>query len=377
MTARHFFAAAAFVLALSGLAQAQTPSAPATGGGSSGSLALTSGHIFVGNASNVATDVAASGDLTLANTGAFTVTKTNGVAFGTMATQNANAVAITGGTITGTTVGGNTITAGTGTLTLGSATITAGSSGTLAILGANTFTGVQTFPNGTVSAPSINLGDAATGWYRNANSQWTFASGSANVLSLINTSSIRSSSSVAIVWSSGDSTTSADTGFSRLSPGLIGAGTGTQGSTAGSMSLLGITLGGQITAQSMTQTSGAQSGTLCQNIAATVTYDATLGCLTSDERLKTNIAPLSGAIPTLMALQPMTYDWSPQAPRFGTDPGNHIGMGAFATAYADERLIARGEDGQPRGWRTDAMISLTVAVTQDHERRLLALEARH
>lgn len=35
--------------------------------------ALTSGHIFVGNGSNVGTDVALSGDATLANTGALTV----------------------------------------------------------------------------------------------------------------------------------------------------------------------------------------------------------------------------------------------------------------------------------------------------------------
>lgn len=35
--------------------------------------ALTSAHLFVGNGSNVATDVAVSGDLTLANTGAFTI----------------------------------------------------------------------------------------------------------------------------------------------------------------------------------------------------------------------------------------------------------------------------------------------------------------
>lgn len=89
MTARHFFASVALVLALSGLAQAQTPSAPATGGGSSGALALTSGHIFVGSASNVATDVAASGDLTLTNTGAFTVAKIQGTAVsGTTGTGN-------------------------------------------------------------------------------------------------------------------------------------------------------------------------------------------------------------------------------------------------------------------------------------------------
>lgn len=36
-------------------------------------LSLTDGHIFVGNATNAATDVAVSGDLTLINTGAFTI----------------------------------------------------------------------------------------------------------------------------------------------------------------------------------------------------------------------------------------------------------------------------------------------------------------
>lgn len=41
--------------------------------GSAVSSGLSSAHIFVGNGSNVATDVAVSGDLTLANTGAFTI----------------------------------------------------------------------------------------------------------------------------------------------------------------------------------------------------------------------------------------------------------------------------------------------------------------
>jgi len=40
---------------------------------SPGELTLTNAHILVGNASNVAADVAASGDVTLANTGAFTI----------------------------------------------------------------------------------------------------------------------------------------------------------------------------------------------------------------------------------------------------------------------------------------------------------------
>lgn len=44
--------------------------------GSGGSSALTNTHIFVGNGSNVATDVAMSGDATMANTGAITLANT-------------------------------------------------------------------------------------------------------------------------------------------------------------------------------------------------------------------------------------------------------------------------------------------------------------
>jgi hypothetical protein len=58
------------------------------GGSSGGTLpALTSGEIWIGNGSNVATATAPSGDCTLSNTGALTCTKTNGTSFGTLATQ--------------------------------------------------------------------------------------------------------------------------------------------------------------------------------------------------------------------------------------------------------------------------------------------------
>lgn len=59
-------------------------SASTTGGVTTVSLAaLPSADILVGNGSNVATAVVVSGDLTLANTGAFTVAKIAGVAVGT------------------------------------------------------------------------------------------------------------------------------------------------------------------------------------------------------------------------------------------------------------------------------------------------------
>jgi hypothetical protein len=49
---------------------------------------LTSANIWVGNGSNVATAVVMSGDCTISNAGAITCTKTNGTAFGSLATQS-------------------------------------------------------------------------------------------------------------------------------------------------------------------------------------------------------------------------------------------------------------------------------------------------
>lgn len=55
-----------------------------------GTIALTNTHLLVGNASNVATDVAASGDLTVSNTGAFTIANS------AVTTVKINAAAVTG-----------------------------------------------------------------------------------------------------------------------------------------------------------------------------------------------------------------------------------------------------------------------------------------
>lgn len=72
-----------------------------------GNLPLASGKIYIGSLAGIATAQALSGagdcTVSLATNGvaSFTCTKTNGASFGTMAVQNANAVAITGGSITG------------------------------------------------------------------------------------------------------------------------------------------------------------------------------------------------------------------------------------------------------------------------------------
>lgn len=60
---------------------------------------LTSAHLFVGNSSNTAVDVAASGDVTLANTGAFTVVGLNGATTATTGTEATVLHSVTAGTV--------------------------------------------------------------------------------------------------------------------------------------------------------------------------------------------------------------------------------------------------------------------------------------
>jgi trimeric autotransporter adhesin len=79
------------------------------------SLALTNGHITVGDVSSHAADVAISGDAAIDNTGNVTVSKyNNGTSFGTMAAENSSSVSITGGTITGVTISGGSLSVGQG-----------------------------------------------------------------------------------------------------------------------------------------------------------------------------------------------------------------------------------------------------------------------
>jgi hypothetical protein len=129
---------------------------------------------------------------------------------------------------------------------------------------------------------------------------------------------------------------------------------------------------GAITMPRLTATSAAQAGTICGSTATggNLTIDTSLGCLASDERLKDIVAPLSDATSKMMALKPIVYRWKDGTPKAGGDPGDHVGLGAFATGYADERLISRDGEGNPRGWRQDAVVALLVAAGQEQQREI-------
>lgn len=140
----------------------------------------------------------------------------------------------------------------------------------------------------------------------------------------------------------------------------------------------GPTIATTATGSSLTAASSsvAQAGAFCGSTSSggTVTIDTTLSCLSSAETLKDDRQPFAGASAELERLIPITYEWKPDAPRYPNDPGQHIGLGAYATAYVDERLIARDARHNPRGWREDALIALLVAGFQEQSAEVAELK---
>lgn len=136
--------------------------------GSGLSSALTSAHILVGNGSNVATDVAVSGDVTLANTGAYTIV-THAVTNSKMAQMAAHTFK---GNNTGSTADALDLSATALTAELNAVVGDSGSGGT----------------KGLVPAPAA--GDAAAGKFLKADGTFAVPPGtSVSALTLISTQS--------------------------------------------------------------------------------------------------------------------------------------------------------------------------------------------
>lgn len=130
------------------------------------------------------------------------------------------------------------------------------------------------------------------------------------------------------------------------------------------------TFSGQINVTAMTQTSAAQSGTNCYNSATgAMTYDATLGCLTSLEETK-NIQSggIPEALPEIMALKPFWFTWKDK--KLHQDTNQQPGLGAHATEKVDARIVGYGPDGKLRGVRYTEMVALLVAGMQQQQHEI-------
>ena len=175
------------------------------------------------------------------------------------------------------------------------------------------------------------------------------------------------------------------TNLARLSPGASDFSiTATNLSEA---AFVPLTLGGSVVAlspstgvltiSSLTQTSAAQSGTMCYNSGTSaVTYDATLGCLSSLEEYKNisaNIFPPE-ALSKVLALKPF---WFSYKSGFGfTDLKEHAGFGAHQVEKIDQRLVGYGANGKLAGVRYAEMTAVLVAAIQAQEIKIRELETK-
>ena len=143
----------------------------------------------------------------------------------------------------------------------------------------------------------------------------------------------------------------------------------------GEVTVASINATGGITA-TLTQTSAAQSGTACYNSGSLlITYDATLGCLTSLEELKDIHGPITGALAEISALKPFWF--TPINRPKGSDLAEQPGFGAHQVEAVDKRLVGYGADGALRGVRYMEMTALEAAAISELKHQFDDYRAAH
>lgn len=94
-----------------------------------------------------------------------------------------------------------------------------------------------------------------------------------------------------------------------------------------------------------------------------LTYDATLGCLTSLEELKDIHGPITGALDEVAALKPFWFTPINRPP--GSDLREQPGFGAHQVEAVDKRLVGYGADGELRGVRYMEMTAVLAAAINE------------
>jgi hypothetical protein len=155
------------------------------------------------------------------------------------------------------------------------------------------------------------------------------------------------------------------------------SGAGSTGNGGGVAITLGTSVGGtagQLTIVNLPQSAAAQSGTMCYS-ASGVTYDATLGCLTSLEELKDIHGLITGALAEVAAFKPFWF--TPINRPAGSDLAEQPGFGAHQIETVDKRLVGYDEHGNLRGVRYMEITAVLAAAITELKTDFESYRARH
>lgn len=227
---------------------------------------------------------------------------------------------------------------GTGIVTLSSAEMLGWSSGT-GLTNTTNDTGWNRISAGIIQQGNADAATAVAQTYRFQ----SVVAGTSNV-SGANTTFIASLS-----------TGSGTSGDFIFQTGGTGAGSTSQNTATTALTIKGATqqatFAGQINVAAMTQTAVAQSGTVCYNSGTgAVTYDSSVGCLTSTMAAKKNWRDISPqeALSIVLQMRAGAYEYKDG---LGLVGGEQVGLSAQQIATVDDRLVGHWPNGELSGVR--------------------------
>jgi hypothetical protein len=122
--------------------------------------------------------------------------------------------------------------------------------------------------------------------------------------------------------------------------------------------------------------SSAQTGTVCWGTGGTLTYDPTLGCLTSLEELKDIHGDIDGVL-ALAEVNKLTPFWfTPKNRPEGSDLAEQPGLGAHQVESVDKRLVGYDSHGELRGVRYAEMTAVLIAAIKQQQAEIAELRNR-
>ena len=152
------------------------------------------------------------------------------------------------------------------------------------------------------------------------------------------------------------------------------SGLQTIGNTSNTTTLASAT----VNVPNITQTSAAQTGTVCWATGGSITVDTTVGCLTSSARFKDRIRELTDGISEVMSLRPVSYFYTEKfnGKYFGKNPnynGEQVGFIAEEVNAVDPRLTTVEKDGQIHSVRYSQITAILTKAVQQQQAEIWGL----